>query len=94
MRTIAYSVLIYFCYEEYEKKYNCEKFIGLHSVAWQNYIPYKKTNNILQLQTTITFEMKHISFELYTKLFNASHVSLGLEKRNSIETLIYPAFSG
>jgi len=32
---------------------------------------------------------------LYNKLlFKASHVSLVFEKRNSIETLIYPAFSG
>jgi len=48
----------------------------------------------LQLQTTISFEKKHISFELYNKLFNASYVSLVLGKGNSIETLIYLAFSG
>jgi len=30
---------------------------------------------------------------LYNTLFNASHVSLVFEKHNSIETLIYPAFS-
>ena len=54
----------------------------------------KKSNNILQLQTIISFEKKHIYFELYNKLFNASHVSLVFEKHNSIETLMYPAFSG
>jgi len=31
--------------------------------------------------------MKHISFELYNKFFNVSHVSLVLEKHASIETL-------
>jgi len=38
--------------------------------------------------------MKHIYFGLYNILFNASHVSLVFTKDNSIETLIYPAFSG
>ena len=42
----------------------------------------------------ISFQKKYIFFELYNKLFNASHVSLVFEKRNSIETLICPAFSG
>jgi len=31
---------------------------------------------------------------LYKKLFDAIHVSLVFEKDNSIETLVYPAFSG
>jgi len=50
----------------------------------------------LQLQTTVSFEKKHTEFELqaYNKLFNASHVSLVVEKHNFIEILIYPAFSG
>jgi len=47
----------------------------------------------LQLQTTISFKKKHILFELYNKLFIASHISLVFEKHDSIETLIYPAFS-
>jgi len=48
----------------------------------------------LQPQKTIYFKTKHIQFDLYNKLFNASHVSLVFEKHNSIETLIYAAFSG
>jgi len=31
------------------------------------------------LQTTISFEMEHIKFELHIKVFNASHVSLVFE---------------
>jgi len=38
------------------------------------YILQKKSNNILQLQTTISFKMEHIKFELHIKLFNASHM--------------------
>ena len=52
----------------------------------------KKSNNILQLQTTIYFKTKHIQSELCNKLFNASHVLLLSEKYNSIETLIYLHF--
>ena len=48
--------------------------MGLRSVAWQNCTSSKKSNNILQLQTTISFITKHINSELCTKLFNASHV--------------------
>jgi len=54
----------------------------------------KKSNNILQLQMPISFEKKHSYIELYNKLLHASHVSLVFEKRNSIETLICPVFSG
>jgi len=46
----------------------------------------KKSSNILQLQTTISFETKHTQSKLCNKLFNASHVSLLFEKHNSIET--------
>ena len=42
----------------------------------------------------ISFEKKHSYIELYNKLLHASHVSLVFEKRNSIETLICPVFSG
>jgi len=37
------------------------------------------SNNILQLQTTISFKMEHIKFELHSKLFNASHASFVFE---------------
>jgi len=53
----------------------------------------KKSNNILQLQTAISFKTKHIQSELCNKLFNASHVSLLFQKHDSIETQTYPAFS-
>jgi len=46
----------------------------------------KKSDNILQLQTTVSFETKNIQSELCNKLFNASHVSLLFKKHNSIET--------
>jgi len=46
----------------------------------------KKSNNILQLQTTISFKTKHIQSELCNQLFTASHVSLLFKKHNSIET--------
>jgi len=47
----------------------------------------KKSENILQvLQTTISFKMEHIKFELHIKLFNARHVSLVYDRYNSIET--------
>jgi len=36
----------------------------------------KKSNNIWQLQTTISFKMKRINFDMHIKLFNASHASL------------------
>jgi len=49
----------------------------------------KKSNNILQLQTTILLKRNTFSLDCI-----ASHVSLVFEKDNSIETLIYPAFSG
>jgi len=39
----------------------------------------KKSSNILQLQTTISFKMEHIKFELHIKLFSASHASLVFE---------------
>ena len=42
----------------------------------------------------ISFEKKHSYIEFYNKLLHASHVSLVFEKRNSIETLICPVFSG
>jgi len=48
----------------------------------------KRSNNILQLQTTISFTKKYIEFELYSNLFNASHVPLVFEEHNSIEALI------
>jgi len=53
----------------------------------------KKSNSVLQLQMTISFKKKHISYELYNHLFDANRVSLMFEKHISIETLIYPAFS-
>jgi len=46
----------------------------------------KKSNNILQLQTTVSFLTKNIPSELCNKLFNASHVSLLFKKHNFIET--------
>jgi len=46
----------------------------------------KKSNNILQLQTTVSFETKNIQSELCNKLFNASHISLLFKKHKSIET--------
>jgi len=33
------------------------------------YILQIKSNNILQLQTTISFKMEHIKFELHMKFF-------------------------
>jgi len=39
----------------------------------------------LRLQTTISFKIEHIKFELHNKLFKANHVSLVFEKNNSIE---------
>jgi len=39
----------------------------------------KKSNNTLQLQTSISFKMELIKFELHIKLFNASHASLVFE---------------
>ena len=60
---------------------------GLPSVAWQNCISYKKkSNNILQLQTTMSFKTKYFQSELCNKIFNASHVSLLFENHNSIDT--------
>ena len=55
------------------------------------YLTKNKTNNTLQLQTTISFKMQHIKFELHIKLFNASHASLLFEnttpsKHNYIQT--------
>ena len=35
-------------------------YMPAYGVAWKNCISYKKLKNILKLQTTITFEMKHI----------------------------------
>jgi len=43
------------------------------------YILQKKSKNILQLQTTFSLKMEHIKFELYIKLFHASHASLVFE---------------
>jgi len=48
----------------------------------------------MQLQTTISFEMEHISFEMPNKLFNVSHVSHVFQKHTSIKAWISPAFSG
>jgi len=39
----------------------------------------KKSNNIFQLQMTVSFETRNIQSELCNKLFNASHVSLLLK---------------
>jgi len=46
----------------------------------------KKSNNILQLQTSISFKMERIKCEGRNKLFNASHASFVFAKHNSIET--------
>jgi len=46
----------------------------------------KKSNNILQLQTTVSSETKNIQSELCNKLFNASHVPILFKKHTSIET--------
>jgi len=54
----------------------------------------KNSNRILQLQMKISFKKQQIYFELYNKLFNARHISLQYEKRNSIETLKYLVISG
>ena len=35
-------------------------YVALHSVVYQNCIPYKKINNILHLQTAISFKMERI----------------------------------
>jgi len=51
----------------------------------------KKSNSILQLQTTI-FLIEHVKFELQNKLFNASHIPLVSEKHNSNETNISSLF--
>jgi len=53
----------------------------------------EKSYDILQIQMTIHFEMKYISFEWYNKLFNASHALFVFERHNSIETSTYPGFS-
>jgi len=45
-----------------------------------------KKSNILQLQTTVSSEIKNIQSELYKKQFNASHVSFLFKKHNSIDT--------
>jgi len=39
----------------------------------------------MQLQTTVSFEIKNIQSQSCNKLFNASHVSLLFKKQNSIE---------
>jgi len=52
----------------------------------------KKSNSILHLQTTMSFQTKHIQSELCNKLFTGSHVSLLFEKDNSIETNISSLF--
>jgi len=52
----------------------------------------KKSNNILQLQTTISFKTKHSYSELYNKIFNVNHVPLLFKKHNSIETNISSLF--
>jgi len=53
----------------------------------------KKSHNILQLQMTISFKIKHIKIASYNKLFNANHALLVCARHNSIEISRYPAFS-
>jgi len=85
IRTTSYSYTHLFFYEEYQTNTNVITVIGLHSVACRNCTSYKKSNNVCQLQTTISFVMEHISCDLHNELFNASHASLLFEKHNSIE---------
>jgi len=44
----------------------------------------------LQLQTTVSFKMKHTEFGLYNQLFSASHALLMFERHKSIKTPICP----
>jgi len=49
------------------------------------YLTQKSNSTFQVLQTTISFKMEHIKFELHIELFNANHVSLVFEKYNSTE---------
>jgi len=52
----------------------------------QNIQIVMKSNNILQLQTTMSFKSKRIQSELCNNRFNASHVSLLFENHISFDT--------
>ena len=52
----------------------------------QNIQIVMKSNNVLQLQTTMSFKTNHIRSELCNKRFNASRVSLLFAIHNSIDT--------